>query len=89
LLQHGYFVSGNSDDHEEYWDEFWDWRDDRPPQSHDFPLGFVIRKLRLYFANQLDRFCVQNIKDEPAYEPLERDVLKEMAAARRPQAWRS
>jgi hypothetical protein len=67
LLQHRYFVSGHSEyDPEEYPDEFWDWRDDRPPPSEDFPLGFVIRRLRLYFANQLDRFCAQVLRDEPA-----------------------
>jgi hypothetical protein len=83
LLRHRFFVSGRSEyAHEEYSEEFWDWRDDRPPPSEDFPLGFVVRKLHLYFANQLDRFCEQVLKNEPAYEALERDQLEAMAAER-------
>jgi hypothetical protein len=84
LLRHRFFVSRHSEyDHEEYSDEFWDWRDDdRPPPSEDFPLGFVIRRLHLYFANQLDRFYVQVVKNEPEYENLGRGFLEEMAAER-------
>ncbi|MCX7309753.1 MAG: hypothetical protein NTZ72_18150, partial [Afipia sp.] len=40
LTKHNYFVSRHSEyDHEEYPDEFWDWRDDRPPPSEELPLG--------------------------------------------------
>ncbi len=83
LIAHRFFVSDGSEyDHEEYPDEFWDWRDDRPPPSEDFPLGFVIRRLRIYFANQLDRFCAQLIKDDPDYGSLDREMLEEIAADR-------
>ncbi|MCX7309752.1 MAG: hypothetical protein NTZ72_18145, partial [Afipia sp.] len=34
------------------------------------------------FTNQIDRFCAQVIKDEPAYEAIDRDLLERMAANR-------
>jgi hypothetical protein len=86
LLRHRYFVSPNSEyDPEEYPNEFWDWRghyEDQPPPASDFPLRFVIWRIRLYFANQLDRFCAQIIRDDPTYETVERELLKELAADR-------
>jgi len=83
LLSHRFFVSEHSEyDHEEYPDQFWDWRDDRPPPSEDFPLGFLIRKLRIYFENQLDRFCAQLIRNDPDYGSVERDLLEGVAADR-------
>jgi hypothetical protein len=81
LLRHSFFVHGRSEyDHQENPDEFWNWDDDRPPPSESFPLGFVLRRLRLYFENQVDRFVSNLIREEPAYGSLERGVLEELAA---------
>jgi hypothetical protein len=83
LTAHRFFVwDSRRYDHEEYPAIFWDWRDDRPPPSEDFPLGFVIRQLKIYFANQIDRFCVQVVRDDPGYGLLERDVLEAIASDR-------
>src|SRR3974377_2298225 len=66
LLRHFYYVRDGSEyDHEDYPDEFWSWDDDRPPPSDFCPLNFVLRRLRLSFANQLDRFCYQRIQQYP------------------------
>ena len=80
LIRHSFFVRGTSEyDHHENPDEFWDWDDDRPPPSESFPLGFVLRRLRLYFENQVDRFCAR-LREEPGYASVQRGVLEELAA---------
>ncbi len=81
LIRHSFFVHGTSEyDQHENPAEFWDWDDDRPPPSESFPLGFVLRRLRLYFENQVDRFCALLVREEPGYASVERWVLEEVAA---------
>jgi hypothetical protein len=83
LIRHSFFVHGRSEyDHQENPDEFWDWDDDRPPPSDSFPLGFVLRRLRLYFENQVDRFCAHLIREESGYGSIEREMLEELASRR-------
>jgi hypothetical protein len=83
LTRHSYFVSRTSEyDHEGFPDDFWEWSDDRPPPYEFFPLNFVLRRLRLYFSNQVDRFCAQLIRDEPNYESVDREWLESIAFRR-------
>src|SRR5712671_4182207 len=53
LLRHSYFARDFSEyDHEEFPDEFWESVDGEQPGAFEsFPLGFVLRRLRLYFGN--------------------------------------
>ena len=44
-------------------------------------MGFVLRRLRLYFENQVDRFCAHLVREEPAYASVQRGLLEELAAA--------
>ncbi|MGB2730112.1 MAG: hypothetical protein WBC24_05055 [Methylovirgula sp.] len=82
LLRHSFYVRADSEyGHEDYPDEFWDWNDDHPPPSDLLPLHFVLRRLRLYFANQLDRFCEHTIEQHPECASLERWMLEERAAS--------
>jgi hypothetical protein len=83
LVRHPFFVRPTSEyDHEQYPDEFWDWNDDQPPPAESLPLGFVLRRLRLYFANQVDRLCARLIKEQPSYATIERPLLEELAMQR-------
>jgi hypothetical protein len=80
LTHHPYFVNISSQyDNEEFPDPFWDWSDDRPPPSEFFPLNFVLRRLRLYFSNQIARFHAQLIKDEPHYASVDSELLDSLA----------
>jgi hypothetical protein len=58
LLHYSFFVADTSKyHHEENQYEFWAGRDDEEPAPFEwFPLRFVVRRLRLYFENQLHRF---------------------------------
>ena len=83
LLRHLFFVRDDSEyDHQEYSHEFWDWQGDRPPPSEFCPLNFVLKRLRLYFVNQMDRFFNHAIQQHPEYASLERWMLEEEAASR-------
>lgn len=84
LLRHSFFVRGSSEyDHEEYPDEFWKEFDGEGPAPFEgFPLGFVLRRLRLYFGNQLDRFCERQISERPEYASIDRWQLEELARYR-------
>jgi hypothetical protein len=83
LVRHSFYVRNDSEyDHEDYPYEFWDWNDDRPPASDFLPLHFVLRRLRLYFENQLDRFCEHTIHEHPEYASFNLEELKELAARR-------
>ena len=83
LVRHAFFVRETSGyEHHENPDEFWDWDDDQPPPSESFPLGFVLRRLRIYFENQLDRFCARLIREEPICASEPRLWLEELAARR-------
>jgi hypothetical protein len=80
LVSHSFFVSENSDyDHDENPNEFWEWHNDQPPPSESFPLGFVLRRLRIYFENQLDRFCAHVARENPKYISAPRSWLEELA----------
>lgn len=81
LARHAYFVGQTSRyDPEKYPDDFWNWRDDKPPPAEFFPLGFVLRRLRLYFENQRDRFCAHIIQDIPDGSSVTRELLRGQAA---------
>ncbi len=83
LLRHSFYIRENSEyDYEGRPDEFWEWNDDRPPPSEFFPLNFVLRRLRLYFENQLDRLCKSLIQQAPELASLERSELVLNAASR-------
>ena len=83
LLEHFFFVRGSSEyDPEEYPDEFWTEDDDRPSPTVSFPLGFVLRRLRLYFGNQMDRFCAHLISEQPDYPLTDRWHLEQLASYR-------
>lgn len=58
LLHYSFFVADTSKyHHEENQYEFWAGRDDEEPAPFEwFPLRFIVRRLRLYFENQLHRF---------------------------------
>jgi hypothetical protein len=84
LLHHTFFVGEYSEyGHEENPGEFWE-RDEEKGQgpSDSFPLEFVLRRLRLYFANQLDRFCAQLIRENPQHVSDDRDYLVGLAVDR-------
>ena len=52
LLKHSFFVRSSSEYDQEYPDGFWTAPDDGLDPYLEFPLGFVLRHLRLYFDNQ-------------------------------------
>jgi hypothetical protein len=57
LLNHSLFVKNTSEcDQREYERKFWADSEDHWGTLRMFPLHFVPKRLRLYFANQLDRF---------------------------------
>jgi len=68
LLEHSFYVAPSSEyDPVEWHDAFWvsPGNEDEPPPSEWFPLQFVVRRLRVYFQNQFDRFCGQLSRDDP------------------------
>jgi len=83
LVRHSFFVRETSEyDDQDNPFEFWEWDDDRPPPSESCPLNFELRRLSLYFANQLDRFCAHLIREEPSLASLDKEYLAEEAASR-------
>ena len=80
LLRHDYSVRKNSQyDPKDKPDEFWSWREDEPPPSVFFPLHFNLRRLRLYFQNQRDRFCAEIIHSISDKRSVTRELLREQA----------
>lgn len=66
LLQHSFYVERTQEYDADDWDNpFWTSanNDDAPPPSEWFPLGFVRRRLRIYFQNQFNRFCAQTARE--------------------------
>jgi hypothetical protein len=49
------------------------------PPSESCPLAFEPRRLRIYFENQIGRFCARLIRDEPTYGSAPRSWLEELA----------
>ena len=83
LIRHSFFVRETSEyDDQENPSEFWEWDDDRPPPSEFCPLNFELRRLHLYFANQVDRFCARLIREQPSLASLSKDFLAEEASSR-------
>lgn len=83
LLKHSFFVPSYSEyDHEEYADEFWDWRGDQPPPSDFCPIDFDLKRLGLYFINQLNRFSARLIREQPDWAVFERWQIEEIAMRR-------
>jgi hypothetical protein len=85
LLNHPfYFRSDPSEDNDEdpedafYEDGF----DGAPGPSEQFPLGFIPRRLRIYFKNQLDRFCHKMIREQPGLASWERWGVEDLALDR-------
>lgn len=69
LTKHVHFVKDDSEyDAEEYPDPFWRSDDDVPAPASFFPLEFVPSRLRIYFGNQIDRYCAQILCLKPDWE---------------------
>jgi hypothetical protein len=68
LLRHSYFSNkcSEDDDYEDPIDAFWerDSFDDMAP-ADKLPIAFNPRRLRMYFTNQIDRFCDRVISEDP------------------------
>jgi hypothetical protein len=85
LLHHPFYFRGAAEDdgEEEPEDAFWkEGLDGAPAPSERFPLRFITRRLRLYFGNQLDRFCHKMISEEPGLASWERCQLEDIALDR-------
>jgi hypothetical protein len=69
LLDHSiHFRKASScvDDDEDGWDyEFWTSHTDVPAPAEEFPLGFELRALRIYFDHQVRRYCDRIIRENP------------------------
>jgi hypothetical protein len=75
LLDHRWYFSKYSKCAEGYGEEaFWHSSndDDAPSFYEEFPLGFLQRRLRVYFENQFERFCEQLVREDPALASLDR-----------------
>ena len=81
LLQHSFFVPAHfsqSGHEEKYGDKesndlFWMiGPDDQPAPFERLPLGFVLRRLWLYFDNQFDRFANTLAREQPENTSLTR-----------------
>ena len=62
LLEHSFYSQPNSGYDPDEWDHrFWSSANDdgTPAPYEEFPLRFHARRLRVYFQNQFERFCVQ------------------------------
>jgi hypothetical protein len=81
LLRYSFFVPSENDA-EEHQQPFWHTVGDRPAAFESFPLGFVRRRLRLYFLNQLNRFCKHFVGAEAEYASLEREEIEALASYR-------
>jgi hypothetical protein len=81
LLRHFFFLQGSSEyDHERHPDEFWNGNNSGGWLPFvRFPLSFQAKRLRLYFANQLDRFCARLVSEEPEYAWHDRWVQESQA----------
>ena len=91
LLQHSFFVPAHfsqSGHEEKYGDKesndlFWMiGPDDQPAPFERLPLGFVLRRLWLYFDNQFDRFANTLAREQPENTSLTRLELENLAQYR-------
>jgi hypothetical protein len=68
LLHHSFFVKSTSEcDENEYERKFWADSEGRWGTLRMFPLHFAPTRLRLYFANQLDRFCEYLAREDDGF----------------------
>ena len=79
LLRHPFFFRGSSEDAErDAEDAFWDeGYDGAPGPSEQFPLNFVMRRLRIYFENQLNRFGHKIKSEEPQLASWDRSQVED------------
>lgn len=87
LLEHSFYArpAGYADPADEDYDRpdvndaFWTntENDEAPAPFEWFPLGFNQRRLRLYFQNQWDRFCLRQTREDPYIALIDRSEDKE------------
>jgi hypothetical protein len=83
LLRHSLFVPGTSEcDENEYERKFWASVSDEWGTFRMFPLRFAPGRLRLYFANQLDRFCEYLVRECQEWASVEEEIRKGYCAAK-------
>jgi hypothetical protein len=64
-------------------DAFWETgRDEKPAPSDELPIRFIQRRFRMYFENQLNRFCHKMVHEEPALAECEKSDVAEFAIDR-------
>ena len=64
-------------------DAFWEpGIDEQPAPSDTLPIRFIQRRLRMYFENQLNRFCHKVTTDDPRIAVWERDNVEDLALDR-------
>jgi len=83
LLKHAFYLkNAPEDDYEDPEDAFWerDSFDDWP--SDKLPINFIPRRLRMYFTNQLNRFCHKMISEDPSLASWKRCYVEDLALDR-------
>jgi len=64
-------------------DAFWETDSEEGLAPSDkLPINFIQRRLRMYFRNQLNRFCHRVISEDPGIAEWERDDVEELALDR-------
>jgi hypothetical protein len=82
LLHHSFFVKSTSEcDEKEYERKFWADSEGHWGSLRMFPLHFAATRLRLYFVNQLDRFCEYLVREYDGWASVPEEVRKSFCAA--------
>ncbi len=82
LLHHSFFVKSTSEcDEKEYERKFWADSEDLWGTLRMFPLHFAPTRLRLYFENQLDRFCDYLVREHDGFASVSEEIRKGFCAA--------
>jgi hypothetical protein len=68
-------------DEKEYERKFWEDSEGHWGSLRMFPLHFAATRLRLYFANQLDRFCEHQVREYDGWASLPEEFRKRFCAA--------
>jgi len=83
LLQHPFYFRNAWEDDEDSEDAFWHSPSSGAPAPYEtVPINFIPRRLRMYFKNQLDRFCHKMISEEPHFASSERQYVEDHALDR-------
>jgi hypothetical protein len=75
LLHHSFIVRKSEDDSEGFWKS----SSDKAAPFQEFPLGFIVRRLRIYFRHQFARFC-RHMRGYPEYAAFRLAELEELAS---------